>query len=78
MRLRLAGRPAGLTGSGWYLGGPHPKNEVVEAAAVRTLHYLRDERFGTREALKLWRTRITLLEGVIHRERELLGEVPAG
>jgi hypothetical protein len=68
----------GLATHEWRLAGPHPKDEVVEAAAVRTLLYLRDARYSTRPPLRLWRTRITLEDGAIYRERELLGEVPAG
>jgi hypothetical protein len=68
----------GLASHVWSLDAPTPKDEVVEAAAVRTLQYLRDERFATHPALRLWRTRITLTNGTIQRERELLGEVPAG
>ena len=68
----------GLTAHEWSLAGPRPKDEVVEAAARSTLLYLRDERFSARPPLRLWRMRIVLADGVIHRERELLGEVPAG
>jgi hypothetical protein len=68
----------GLTSHEWYLAGSRPKDDVAEAAAVRTLLYLRDEVWSDHRPLRLWRTRITLTDGTIHRERELLGEVPAG
>jgi hypothetical protein len=68
----------GLIAHEWDLAGPRPKDEVAEAAAVRTLLYVRDELWSDRPPLRLWRTRITLRDGAIHRERELLGEVPAG